>query len=135
MADILVHASLPKPLIISLGNIPRYRIIGSNTMHTPIQHTPIHLRITYGSFHPTTVELECVHKKPTYLVSVLSCTTFCNSLDVACQVPLSMGYPRQEYWRRLTFPPPGDIWDPGIKPGFWALLADLLPNEPLGKPI
>ena len=35
---------------------------------------------------------------------------------VACQVPLSMGFSRQEYWSGLPFPPPGDLSDPGIKP-------------------
>ena len=33
---------------------------------------------------------------------------------VAHQVPLSMGFPRQEYWSRMPFPPPGDLPDPGI---------------------
>ena len=28
---------------------------------------------------------------------------------VACQAPLSMGYPRQEYWSGLPFPSPGDL--------------------------
>ena len=31
------------------------------------------------------------------------------------QVPLSMGFPRQEYWSGLTFPAQGDLPDPGIK--------------------
>ena len=35
---------------------------------------------------------------------------------VARQAPLSMGFPRQEYWRGLPCPPPGDLPDPGIKP-------------------
>ena len=30
---------------------------------------------------------------------------------MACQVPLSMGYSRQEYWSVLPFHPPGDIPD------------------------
>ena len=33
---------------------------------------------------------------------------------VACQAPLSMGFSRQEYWRGLPCPPPGDLPDPGI---------------------
>ena len=33
-----------------------------------------------------------------------------------CQVPLSMGFPRKEYWSGLPFPPPEDLPDPGIKP-------------------
>ena len=32
------------------------------------------------------------------------------------QIPLSMGFPRQEYWSGLPFPTPGDLPDPGIKP-------------------
>ena len=35
-------------------------------------------------------------------------------LHVAHQAPLSMGFPRQEYWSGLSFPSPGDIPDPGI---------------------
>jgi len=27
-----------------------------------------------------------------------------------------MGFPRQEYWSGLPFPPPGALPDPGIKP-------------------
>ena len=34
---------------------------------------------------------------------------------VACQSPLPMGFPRQEYWGWLPFPPPGDLQDPGIE--------------------
>ena len=33
----------------------------------------------------------------------------------ACQSPLSMGYPRQEYWCELPCDPPGGLPDPGIK--------------------
>ena len=35
---------------------------------------------------------------------------------IAHQAPLSMGFPRQEYWSRLPFPPSGDLPDPGIEP-------------------
>ena len=35
---------------------------------------------------------------------------------VACQAPLSMGFPIQEYWSRLPFPSPGYLPDPGIEP-------------------
>ena len=35
---------------------------------------------------------------------------------VAHQAPLFMGFPRQEYWSELPFPPLGDIPDLGIKP-------------------
>ena len=45
---------------------------------------------------------------------------------VACQAPLFIGFPRQEYWSGLPFTPPGDLPDSGIKPGSPALQADSL---------
>ena len=42
-------------------------------------------------------------------------------------VPLSMGFPRQEYWSGLLFPPPGDLPNPGIEFVSPALQADPLP--------
>ena len=41
---------------------------------------------------------------------------FATPWTVACQVLLSMGFPRQEYWSRLPFPPPGDLPNLGIEP-------------------
>ena len=35
---------------------------------------------------------------------------------VACQALLSMGFSRQEYWRGLPCPPPGDLPNPGTEP-------------------
>ena len=46
-----------------------------------------------------------------------------------------MGFSRQEYWSGLPFPSPGDLPDPGIKPGFPALQADSLLSEPPQKPL
>ena len=54
-------------------------------------------------------------------------------MDVAHQAPLTMGFPRQEYWSRLPFPPTGDIPSPGIEPRSPALQADSLLSEPPGK--
>ena len=34
----------------------------------------------------------------------------------ARQAPLSMGFPRQEYWSGLPFPFPGGLSDPGMEP-------------------
>ena len=36
---------------------------------------------------------------------------------VAYQAPLSTGFPRQEYWSGLPFPPPGDPPNQGSNPG------------------
>ena len=34
---------------------------------------------------------------------------------VSCQAPLSIKFSRQDYWRGLPFPFPGDLPDPRIK--------------------
>ena len=53
----------------------------------------------------------------------------------AYQAPPSMEFSRQEYWSGLPFPSPGDLPNPGIKPGSPTLHADALLSEPLGKPM
>ena len=59
---------------------------------------------------------------------------FATAWSVAHQAPPSMEFSRQEYWSGLPFPSPGDLPDPGIKPGSPALRADALPSEPPGNP-
>ena len=69
------------------------------------------------------------------VVVAQSCLTLCDPMDcTACQAPLSMGFSRQGYWNGLPFPSPGDLPDPGIKPGSPPLQSDALPSELLGKP-
>ena len=60
------------------------------------------------AFRPSTL---CMRAK-----SLQSCLTFVTPWTVARQAPLSLGFSRQEYWRRLPCPPPGDLPNPGIKP-------------------
>ena len=43
------------------------------------------------------------------------------------QTPLSMGFPRQEYWSGLPFPPPGDLPDSAFELAAPALQADSSP--------
>ena len=67
---------------------------------------------------------------------MLSCSLLSDSATswtVAHEAPLFMGYPRQEYWSGLPFPPPGNLPDPGIESVFPALQTDCLPSEPSGK--
>ena len=52
---------------------------------------------------------------------------------VVHQAPLSVAFERQEYYSGLLFPSPGDLPDPGIKPGSPALRTDSL-AEPPGNP-
>ena len=53
---------------------------------------------------------------------------------VACRAPLSMVFPRQEYWSQLSFPSPGDLPDPGIEPMSPALAGEFFTTEISGKP-
>ena len=67
----------------------------------------------------------------------------CNSATpwtVACQIPLPVGFSRQEYWNVLPFPSPGDLRYPGIEPRFPAsptfpaLAGGFFMTEPPRKP-
>ena len=67
-----------------------------------------------------TGEYACVH-------SHFSCVQlFATLWTVAHQAPLSMGFSRQEYWSGFSYPPPGDLPDPGIEPASPALQARIL---------
>ena len=48
---------------------------------------------------------------------------------IACQVPLSMGLSRQEYWSELPFPSPGNLPYPGIEPASPALAGGFFTTE------
>ena len=56
-------------------------------------------------------------------VLVQSCLTLFDPVDCRPQAPLSMGFPRQEDWSGLSFLPPGDLPDSGIKTMFLAFPA------------
>ena len=62
---------------------------------------------------------------------------FATPWTVAFQVPLSIGFSRQEYWSGLLFPPPRDLPNPGFKlvaPVALALAGGFFTTEPLGSP-
>ena len=54
---------------------------------------------------------------------------------VALQTPLSVGFPRLEYWSELPFPSPVDLPNPGIEPMSAALVGRFFTTEPLRKPM
>ena len=60
-----------------------------------------------------------------------------NPWTIACQAPLFMGFPRQEYWSGLSLSSPGDLPDPEIEPmsvAPSALAGRFFTTEPPGKP-
>ena len=74
----------------------------------------------------------CMH------VYMLCCVwLFATPWTVAHQPPLSMGFPRQEYWSGLPFPSTRDLPNPGIEPTSLvspAMADGLFTTEPPGKP-
>ena len=58
-----------------------------------------------------------------------------HGLYVAHQTTLFMEFSRQEYWGESPFSSPGDLPNPGIKPGSPTLQADSSPSEPPWKGI
>ena len=60
--------------------------------------------------------------------------SFATPRTIAQQAPLSMGFPREEYWSGLPCPSPGDLPDPGIEPMSSALAGAFFATEPPGKP-
>ena len=75
---------------------------------------------TWTSFNSFLADsLICKVVVPVYTSETLACMLssvwlFATPWTVACQVPLSMGFSRQEYLSGLPFPSIGDLPDPGI---------------------
>ena len=66
-----------------------------------------------------------------------SCSTPVTPWTIACQVPLSMQFSRQEYWSGFPFPPPRDLPHSGIElisPVSPTLQADSFPLSHHGSP-
>ena len=91
----------------------------------------------------TSVLLEGIYRWISMYVSVcvlhhFSCVQlFATLWIIAPQAPLSMGFSQQEHWSGLSYPPPGDLPNPGIEPQppvTPELQVNLLPAEPSGKP-
>ena len=60
---------------------------------------------------------------------------FVTPWTVARQAPRSMGFPRQEHWSGLPFPPSEDLPNSGTEPESPALAGEFFAAEPPGKPL
>ena len=72
-----------------------------------------------------------------YMWYQASLEIFATPWTVARQAPLSMGFPRPEYWSGSSCPPPGYLPNPGIKPTSLtspALAGRLFTTDPPGMP-
>ena len=55
----------------------------------------------------TKPQRDCGRERAKWTQGMIYHLCFCVCVCVACQVPPSMGFSRQEYWSRLPFPSPG----------------------------
>ena len=118
----------------------------------PIQSDKTHLNITFLRKLSMTLWEETIlwpHKMFCYYQSphprmlasselrVCSCSvvpdSFVTPWPVARQAPLSMGFPRQEYWSVLQCPSPGHLSNPGIEPTSPELAGGFFTAEPPGE--
>ena len=60
--------------------------------------------------------------------------SFATIWTIAHLAPLSMGFPRQEYWSGLPFTSPGDLPNPRIKPASPSSASGFFSIEQPGKP-
>ena len=103
------------------------------TVRGPYFHDRQHACISWSSESVTLPKSICDIRMPSvpmkgiWKLCVLSHFSrvwlFVTPWTVACQAPLSMGFPRQEYWSELAVPSPWDLPYPGIEPVSFMSLA------------
>ena len=64
-----------------------------------------------------------------------ACSVFVTPWTVALQAPVTLGFSRQEYWKRLPFPTSRDLPNLGIEPASPALTGRFFTTVSLGKPL
>ena len=78
------------------------------------KHKKLRMNIKmFKAIYPIKISLELslhVHAQ-----SLWSCLTFYSPMYPGHQSPLSMGFSRQENWKGVPGPPPGDFSNPGMK--------------------
>ena len=70
-----------------------------------------------------------------YCLLAKLCPVFTTQWTVACQAPLSMGFPRQEYWIGLPFPSARNLPNPGIEPMSPALVGRFFIAKSIRHPL
>ena len=76
------------------------------------------------------------HQRNTTLVQLLSCVrSFVTLETTAHQIPLSMGFPRQDYWSGCHDPLQGIFLTQGLNPGLLHWHGFLTTESQMGKPI
>ena len=97
--------STPQPLGASLGPFSKEALLTSD---------PSRLGLSPSSSSSPSSLLRSIPQVCTQSLSRVGLSV--TPWAVALQAPLSMGFPRQEYWSGLPFLSPGDLPNPGIEP-------------------
>ena len=105
--------------------VPKHEPASGSSHHC---HLP-HLLPLDANSYCSCCELHIVIATQLCMLSAKSRLTLRNLQTVACQVPLFVGLSRQECWKGLPLPYPGDLPDPGMELGSPALQSDSLPSE------
>ena len=100
-----------------------YACIPSSLGFLPIEVTTEHwvaLPVLYSRFSLVIYSLH-VHARTCICVCVCvlvaqSCPTLCDPMDCSLLGSSVHGFSRQEYWKGLLCPPPGDLSSPGVEP-------------------
>ena len=109
--------------MLSAGSVPTsVRCWGSEM--TPPYTPPHQIKYTHGKeAHEKTPRIICHGRTVDYSSNEIPSHTTLSHVQLSAapwaaahQTPLSVRFPRQEYWRRLPFPAPRGLPDPGIKP-------------------
>ena len=105
LALIVFYLDLGKYMFIKYQRISRDRY--NQTTRTPRE----------GDGYNTRKNMQMISQLERHHANSLhSCLTLCDPWTVAHQAPLSLGFSRQEYWSGLSFPPPGNLSNPGVEP-------------------
>ena len=113
-----------------LGSIPGLGRVPGEGNSYPLQYSGLENSMDRGAWWATVHG--ATESNTTEWLS-LSFTSAHSTSTVDCQAPLSMGFPRQEYWTGLPFLSPGDLPNPGIEPSSPALADRFFTTEPLRK--
>ena len=126
-----------------VANLNRDQVLVTMKQREPLYHScTLCLRTSFTwkkniyMFNPRLFGTFCYIHLYTWVLSLVQ--LFVTPWTTARQSPLSMGFPRQEYWSGLPWPPPGTLPDPEIKlvfPAPSALAGRFFATEPPRKSI
>ena len=119
-----------KPFSTTNSEFDWFEVEEAFMVKVPVLAPTLQLRVFFFFLHNQMTQ-------PSQRLSHFSCISFVTSCTVTCQVPLSVGFPRQEYWSGLPFSTPGHLPDPGIEPTSPVVLhwlEDSLRLSHLGSP-